>query len=341
MDAEQSLHGTAGCRVSIIVPVYNVERFLDECVGSLVAQTHRNLQIILIDDASSDSSPRLCDEWAAKDDRILVFHLAEGRGASGARNVGLDHAEGEYVMFVDSDDVLDSTAVEFCVGKAEHLRCGMVIFGKSLIDEGGKRIRDYVIDADVTARNNSSDYYTNLSDLMRQDYLNPPWGKLFSRKLVEDVRFDESMVYEEDLFFVLETLRNHPDVYASDRPLYGYRHMDTGMATVFRREKSLNVVQANRRKLAFFKDHLHAERVKANLSFTMANDIGWVIPMIRNATGVNAHLKAEYVMEMTGDRQLRPFVLDALRKAWMTRVQKLLIASNKRGLWRIYMGWGK
>lgn len=338
MDIDQSLNDMTEPRVSIIVPVYNAERFLDECIDSLVSQTYQNIQIVLVDDASSDSSPQLCDEWTAKDKRILSFHLAKGRGASGARNMGLDHAEGGYIMFVDSDDVLDLTAVEFCVSKAEHLRCGMVVFGKSLIDERGNRIRDYIIDTDSLVRSNSSNYYNGLSDLLRHDYLNPPWGKLFSRELVENVRFDESMVYEEDLLFVLGILHKHPDVYASNRALYGYRHMSTGMATVFRREKSLNVVRANHEKIAFFKEHLDNELVKVNLSFTMANDIGWVIPMIRNAKGIDARLKAEYVMEMTGDKQLRPLVLDGLRNAWMTRGQKLLIALNKQLLWRMYMG---
>ncbi|WP_223847945.1 hypothetical protein [Bifidobacterium reuteri] len=140
------------------------------------------------------------------------------------------------------------------------------------------------------------------------------------------------MVYEEDLLFVLQSLRKHPDVFASCKSLYGYRHMDTGMATVFKRAKSLNVIRANHEKLVCFKNHVNDEHVKANLSFTMANDIGWVIGIIRSAKGVDAGLKADYVMEMTGDEQLRPFVLDELRNAWITRIQKPLIALNKHWL---------
>ncbi|WP_223847946.1 glycosyltransferase family 2 protein [Bifidobacterium reuteri] len=177
MNVEQILNEKTNPLVTIIIPVHNVERFLDECVNSVVSQTYHNLQIVLVDDSSSDSSLLMCNDWATKDDRIRVFHLDEGRGASGARNIGLDHASGEYAMFVDSDDVLDSTAVEFCVSTAERMQCGMVIFGKSIIDESGKRICDYVIDDDVMIRSNSVDFYSGLSDLLRRDYLNTPWGK--------------------------------------------------------------------------------------------------------------------------------------------------------------------
>ena len=90
--------------VSIIVPVYRAERFLDVCVASLAGQTYRELDIILVDDASPDSCPALCDAWAARDGRIRVAHTSGG-GASAARNVGLGMAQGDAVMFVDSDDV--------------------------------------------------------------------------------------------------------------------------------------------------------------------------------------------------------------------------------------------
>ncbi|OXN01196.1 glycosyltransferase family 2 protein [Bifidobacterium vansinderenii] len=324
-------------KVSIIVPVYKAERFLGDCLNSLTGQSHRNLQIILVDDASPDSCPQLCDEWARKDDRVLAVHLTKGAGASGARNAGLERADGDYVMFVDSDDLLDADAVEFSVDMAVRCHCDLVIFGKRYIDENGQQLRDSVIENDIEIAAGSSDYYSQLSVLLREDYLNPPWGKLFSRKLVEGLRFETDMVYEEDLLFVLAALERQPNVYTSKRPLYGYRHMDSGMATVFKREKSLNVVKANHAKLDFFERHLDDPHVRENLSFNMANDIGWVIPMIQRATGISAALKAQYVMEMTGDARLRPMVTSALGHAWMTRVQKLLIALNQAWLWRAYL----
>ena len=92
--------------ISVIVPVYNVEEWLDECVSSIVKQTYTNLEIILVDDGSQDSCPKMCDEWAKRDDRISVIHKENG-GLSSARNAGLDICNGEYIGFVDSDDTIE------------------------------------------------------------------------------------------------------------------------------------------------------------------------------------------------------------------------------------------
>ena len=92
--------------ISVIVPVYNVERYLDQCVKSIVEQSYRNLEIILVDDGSRDACPGKCDMWAAKDNRISVIHKANG-GLSSARNAGLDQARGDCIAFVDSDDWID------------------------------------------------------------------------------------------------------------------------------------------------------------------------------------------------------------------------------------------
>lgn len=326
-------------RVSIIVPVYKAERFLDECVRSIVGQTYRQLEILLIDDASPDRCPQMCDEWAARDTRVSVVHLKQGGGASAARNAGLDRCSGDYVMFVDSDDILDSEAIQYAIEQAIDGGYDLVVFGKRIIDEQGKVLRTSVIDHDMTALADTSHYYTVLSQLLRVDYLNPPWGKLFARRLVERVRFDTAMYYEEDLEFVLRSLYTEPkpNVFASARALYGYRHMDSGMASVFKREKSLNVVQANHIKLRFFGGHMQDQDVTVNVSFHMANDIGWVIPMIKRGAGITAQQKSDYVMEMTDDGLMRPYVLKALAHAWMTRMQKLLIALNWRWLWKLYL----
>ena len=90
-------------KVSIIVPVYNVEKYLDKCIESIVNQTYRNIEIILVDDGSPDKCPEICNEWAKKDDRIKVIHKENG-GLSSARNAALEIAQGDYITFVDSDD---------------------------------------------------------------------------------------------------------------------------------------------------------------------------------------------------------------------------------------------
>ena len=98
--------------ISVIVPVYNVEKYLNKCIQSIVSQTYKNLEIILVDDGSPDNCPKMCDDWAAADSRIKVIHKQNG-GLSSARNAALDIAVGDYLFFIDSDDYAEPDMVEF------------------------------------------------------------------------------------------------------------------------------------------------------------------------------------------------------------------------------------
>lgn len=122
--------------VSIIIPVFNVEAYLNRCLTSVTEQTYRNLEIILVDDGSTDRSGKLCDTWAVKDDRILVIHK-ENAGAGYARNAGMDIATGKYLFFFDSDDYVDLRTVELCVTAAETHQADTVLYGRYDVYENG------------------------------------------------------------------------------------------------------------------------------------------------------------------------------------------------------------
>lgn len=129
--------------VSVIVPVYKVERYLDACVASIVAQTYRNLEILLVDDGSPDNCPAMCDAWASKDSRIRVIHKVNG-GLSDARNKGLEHATGDCVYFVDSDDTIASNLVERALDSMHEYNADLVMFQFDTIsDNGMPLISDY------------------------------------------------------------------------------------------------------------------------------------------------------------------------------------------------------
>ena len=105
-------------KISVVVPVYNVEEYLDQCVESLVGQTYKNLEVILVDDGSPDNCPAMCDEWAERDNRIKVIHKENG-GVSSARNAALDIASGDYIGFVDSDDWIEPDMYEILIKNAK------------------------------------------------------------------------------------------------------------------------------------------------------------------------------------------------------------------------------
>lgn len=131
--------------VTIVLPIYNVEKYLDRCVESLVNQTYKNLEIILVDDCSPDGSARICDEWAKRDARIKVIHKAVNEGQGVARNNAMDIATGEYICFFDSDDYIgNNTAISTLVEAAEREQAEIVVFGLKNIAPDGTETGQFV-----------------------------------------------------------------------------------------------------------------------------------------------------------------------------------------------------
>lgn len=122
--------------VSIIIPIYNVEKYLKRCMNSVLNQTYSNLQIILVDDGSTDGCPSICDEYAQQDERVKVIHKSNG-GLSSARNAGITAVKGKYIYFLDSDDYIELNLVERCVSVIESKKCDVVVFGYKFEDDDG------------------------------------------------------------------------------------------------------------------------------------------------------------------------------------------------------------
>lgn len=129
--------------VTVVVPIYNVEKYLDRCLTSIVGQTYQNLEILLIDDGSTDGCPQLCDAYAARDTRIRVIHK-QNQGLGMARNTGLDAATGDYICFFDSDDFVEPDTIEACVAAAREQGADMVVFGHDDVTPEGTVLQTYV-----------------------------------------------------------------------------------------------------------------------------------------------------------------------------------------------------
>lgn len=130
--------------ISVIVPVYNIEKYLERCVNSIREQTYTNLEILLVDDGSTDSSGTICDKFAEEDSRVRVFHKENG-GSSSARNLGIAEAKGEYLGFVDSDDYISANMYELLVGAIHEFQAEVAQVGRDEIDEEGKRLPDICV----------------------------------------------------------------------------------------------------------------------------------------------------------------------------------------------------
>lgn len=204
-------------KISVIVPVYNSEAYLPACIESIMNQTHRNLEIILIDDGSKDGSLDVCKNYASKDDRITVIHQ-ENCGVSAARNKGLAHMTGEYFAFVDSDDALKSNALEFLLTDILLYRADMASAVKSTVGTDGKVTSIY--------EDGSLHVYSEL-DMLKlsldgERQTNSACAKLFKTKTFRTVRFVEGKSINEDGFFLFQCYLLKPTVVQHNESIYLY-----------------------------------------------------------------------------------------------------------------------
>lgn len=183
--------------ISVIVPVYKVEEYLDECVQSLVDQSYTNLEIILVDDGSPDKCPQMCDAWAEKDSRIRVEHKKNG-GLSSARNAGLDVAKGEYVSFVDSDDFFDKDMYKkLYEGITSSPNIGISAIKFLKYEEGVSSIFNPKWDTSGDVLVKAEDFGIKT---LTQEVCHAATNKLYKKNLLENVRFREGKINEDVLF---------------------------------------------------------------------------------------------------------------------------------------------
>lgn len=174
--------------VSVIVPVYNNEKYIKRCINSILAQTYNNIEVILIDDGSSDKSGLICDEFSSKDNRIKVIHQ-KNQGVSVARNVGIVTSRGEYLVFVDSDDYISKDLVEKCVDSVSDSN-EIIMFDY---------IEDYEIKQVKKRLNNQycSDYESIIKGIMWDKIPSYPWNKFYKRELWDTIKYPENINFED------------------------------------------------------------------------------------------------------------------------------------------------
>ena len=207
--------------VSIIVPVYNAEKYLRQCLDSILKQSFKDFEVLLIDDGSTDQSGNICDEYAEKDKRISVWHQ-ENQGVSVARNVGLEHAHGEWVYFPDSDDIVMTDALNMMVSlidaSIEYMMCGYEVY-----DEKGQCT--YTISArqqKIIDRNDALMEMFAPADYRYNGYL---WNKLFKASIIKEnnLSFARGIKFNEDRLFNVEYISHlKGDVVYATIPIYQY-----------------------------------------------------------------------------------------------------------------------
>ena len=209
--------------ISVIVPVFNMKDYLPECLDSLISQSFKDIELVLVDDGSTDPSGRICDEYAARDARIKVIHTRNA-GLSAARNTGIDAAEGEWIMFVDSDDFVSPDFCRIPYETAVRENADMVIFQRINTDPDGKPIprrnRPKKKPYGVLSHEEAADYGETAA-----------WNKLYRRSLFKDIRFPEGRIYEDVCTTCMLMYEAEKIVLIPDR-LYFYRYREDSLCHV-------------------------------------------------------------------------------------------------------------
>lgn len=206
--------------ISVIVPVYRVEKYLNECVESILNQTYQNLEIILVDDGSPDRCPEMCDEYARKDSRVKVIHKENG-GLSDARNAGIEIAQGEYLSFVDSDDMIAPEMLHILYERMSTEALNLVLCAIETINDSGDT-RGYIHISDAVW--NEQTFWENFYNDKRIPCV-VAWNKLYKRELFNQTRYEVGRIHEDE-FIIYDIVSQCRQVCCLSKPLYKYRLRD-------------------------------------------------------------------------------------------------------------------
>ncbi len=234
--------------ISVIVPVYNVANYLRRCVDSIVKQTYDELEIILVDDGSTDDSSAICDEYAVKDNRIRVIHKQNG-GLSDARNTGLDMAQGEWIAFVDSDDYIDKRMYEVlfnnvCKTGADISTCDFLYISEK--DTPTKQVEDEVLEEYEGDEVIKRLWLDNVRTVIQ-------WDKIFKRDLFEELRYPVGR-YHEDTFVIHRELAKCKKIVYTNQKLYYYVQRDNSIMSVPNQKRVEDVAAAYEDRIQFFSE---------------------------------------------------------------------------------------
>ncbi len=234
--------------ISVIVPVYNVEKYLRKCVESIQRQTYTDLEIILVDDGSPDRCGEICDELAAEDRRIKVIHQKNSRLAA-ARNSGLEYAlntstvqKGHYITFVDSDDIIDSRMYETMIRIMESGQYDLVICGHQIVRENED---PKPCELGIDRKLNESELWDEVFGRLN----NAVWNKLYKASLLKEIRFPVGVIHGEDLIFNIQYISRCRNAVLNDSKFYHYNKRSGSITTgKFTEAKLMEIVSKDEAK---------------------------------------------------------------------------------------------
>lgn len=288
--------------ITIVVPVYKVEAYLNRCVDSILAQTFTDFELILVDDGSPDNCGKMCDEYAEKDSRISVIHQKNG-GLSAARNSGIDIARGEWITFIDSDDWIHPDYLRVLLEAAKKYGADVAV-GRYESVRDGDEVDNGTIDPDVGLEN-VEDFWVN-----NRTNATVAWGKLYKRSFFDELRYPVGK-YHEDEYVTHKILFACEKLAVVDAPIYRYFYNDSSISRMNYLRRLPDILEAFRRHEEFFKDSpwREAHRLEVEKYAEAYSNAIWMLKNEKDADSkkITDGLRAELKAYMETHKSFIPF----------------------------------
>lgn len=321
--------------ISVIVPVYNVDKYLERCVESIQNQSYKNIEILLIDDGSKDNSGDICDKLASKDSRIIVIHKENG-GLSSARNTGLDIAKGQWISFVDSDDYIHRDMLNNLHNCATCNGVAMAICGFTMVDEDGKYLKLYIPTQQVLEGIELQRYF--FEEGKGKEYV---WNKLYNVDIFKDIRFPIGKLYE-DIFILPEVLlRSKKGAFISWEGYY-YTQRNSGISKDLNISRQMDGLEAKQSKLAFMEKYYPILIPKAKEE--IIESCCWLLYKTYEVKGydfkenklkiLNAFHREKIGLKRNGiNIKIAIFLID--KSPWLFhKIYKIVVEEKRKFIWR-------
>lgn len=261
--------------ISIVIPIYNVEQYLRQCITCVMNQSYQNLEIILVDDGSPDLCGDICDEYAKIDSRIRVIHKPNG-GLSDARNVGIEKASGEFISFIDSDDYVSEDYIEYLFELLSKAKADISVCQRQEVDEEGNAIGKQIFVEDKIINGNDACMHCYLSE---KSIDTVAWGKLYKKEMFTQVRYPVGK-YHEDVFTTYRLIALCEKIAIGSEKKYAYRFRDDSITKCSFSKKHLDAVEGTIMRGVFVKENYPQFAKIANSQIVYAAN-NCVIKMLR------------------------------------------------------------
>lgn len=324
--------------VSVVLPIYNVEKYLNRCVKSVINQSYKNLEVILVDDGSPDNCPTLCDEWAKKDNRIKVVHK-KNAGLGYARNTGIENATGEYICFFDSDDYIALDTIEKAYNLATQEKSDMVVFGFCNVKPNGATGKAVIPHTEKITFSGKEVQDVFLADLIgpdvekgkQTDLWMSAWACLYSLEMIEKAswRFvSEREIISEDIYSLLGLYKYVSRVSVLPEALYFYCENAGSLTHTYKQDRYNKIKSFYKACYQLATENNYSDNVKDRLSYPYLSNTIAAMKMIVGSnqpkkeqlkqleTVINDEMLQEVINKtpLMKEKMLRKLLLEAIKR---------------------------